>query len=79
MVFATFIAFIDKSIAVAVHFGLSFNKETTIQPDPVPMSNIFFYLSFGKKFKVSSIINSVSGLGIKTYLLVINLYFQKYL
>ena len=35
--------------------------------------------TFCKHFKVSSITSSVSGLGIKTYLLVTNLYFQKYL
>ena len=64
---------------MAVHLDLSFNMEIIIHPDPVPISKIFFDLLFGKYFKHSSTINSVSGLGISTDLLVINLYFQKYL
>ena len=64
-------------MAVAAHFGLSFIRETTIHPEPVPTSKIFFDLSIGKCLRVSSTISSVSGLGIKTYLFVRNLCFQK--
>ena len=77
LVLATINAFRDISNAVALQFGLSFIKEIMIHPDPVPISNIFFDLSIGRHFKASSIINSVSGLGIRTDLLVKNLYFQK--
>ena len=65
-------ALIDISIAVATHLALSFNREIMMHPEPVPMSKIFFDLSIGRYFKLSSIINSVSGLGIKTELLIIN-------
>ena len=77
MVLATFIAFLDISNAVAAHFGLSFSNEITIHPDPVPISKIFFDLLYFINFKLSSITISVSGLGIKTELLIKNLYFQK--
>jgi hypothetical protein len=70
-------AFFEISNAVALHFGLSFNNEIAIHPEPVPISKIFFDFSNSKIFKLSSIINSVSGLGIRTDLSTKNLYFQK--
>ena len=76
---ATFIALLDISIAVAVHFGLSLRMDIIMHPDPVPISNIFFDFLISIHLKLSSIIISVSGLGIKTELFVKNLYFQKYL
>ena len=48
-----------------------------MHPDPVPISNIFLFDNLGKFFSACSIINSVSGLGISTFLSTLNLYFQK--
>ena len=41
-----------------------------MHPDPVPISNIFLFDNLGKIFKIFSIINSVSGLGIKHFYLL---------
>ena len=70
-------AFFDLSIAVILQFGLSFISEIAIHPEPVPISNIFLFDDNGKIFKIFSIINSVSGRGIRTFLSTKNLYFQK--
>ena len=72
----TFKAFDDTSKAVTWHLGLSIDKEIIIQPEPVPISNIFFDSFFFIIFKISSTKCSVSGLGIKTDLFTKNLCFQ---
>ena len=48
-----------------------------MHPEPVPISKMFLHDDTGKSSKIFSIINSVSGRGIRTPLLTKNLYFQK--
>ena len=48
---------------------ISFAKVIAMQPEPVPISNIFGVLKFLNISKEISIKRSVSGLGIKTSLL----------
>ena len=69
LLFATFIASSDKSIATISAFSNSLAKEIAIAPDPVPISNILkcAFLSLNI-FKDCSIIPSVSGRGSKTHL-----------
>ena len=66
LVFAIFIAFLDISIPVPTNFGLSFNKDINMHPDPVPISKICNLEFLKKSFNTCSIISSVSGLGIST-------------
>ena len=73
---ANFIAFFDRSTPTPVHFFLSFNIEIIIHPDPVPISRIFFFSLICKHFNACSTKISVSGLGIKTFLLTLKLFFQ---
>ena len=60
-----------------VKFFFSLNKDNNIQPDPTPTSKTFKFLLFLVIFKTSSIIISVSGLGIKTSLVISKVSFQK--
>ena len=62
-------------MAVALQFSLSLIIDIIMHPDPVPISNIFLFDNLGKFFSACSIINSVSGLGIRTFLSTLNLFF----
>ena len=57
-------------MAVAMELYLSFNKEITKQPDPVPMSKMFIDLLVGTYFRACSTRCSDSGLGIRVDLLI---------
>ena len=73
--FATFNAFVDISGAVIWRFLFSLFRVIAIIPEPVPMSSTFTFLSLKClfiKLLVSSTRVSVSGLGIKTFLLTKN-------
>ena len=59
---------IDLSIPITFEFFISFANVIAIQPDPVPMSNIFGDLTCLIDLIASSIKRSVSGLGINTLL-----------
>ena len=63
-------------MAVPKEFGLSLIIDKRIQPDPVPTSNIFLDDLVSIIFNISSTMISVSGRGIKTFLLTQNLLFQ---
>ena len=64
------------SIAFPKHFGLSLRIDIIMHPDPVPISNKVLEELKLVNFKTSSTICSVSGLGIRTFLLTIKLFFQ---
>ena len=66
-----------KSTPVPMKFGFSFNIVKSMHPDPVPISKILSLDLFLVNFKTSSMIISVSGLGIKTFSVILNSYFQK--
>ena len=59
------IAFFDISIPVTKKFLYNFAILIDKHPVPLPISNTFFFSNIGKSFLIQSIINSVSGLGIK--------------
>ena len=73
---AKLIAFFDISMPYPKLFFLSFKTDKIIHPDPVPMSKICFISFFLISFKTWSTNISVSGLGIKTDLLILKLFFQ---
>ena len=68
-------AFAEISIPIPVDDFNSFNIESNMQPDPVPISNILILLSL-KKSNTLYINSSVSGLGISVEWLTIKSWLQ---
>ena len=72
MILATSIATVDISMPVILELGISFARDTAIQPVPVPISKTVGLLAALSIAIATSTSRSVSGRGMNTSLLTIN-------